>query len=192
MAQASKGTVLVDGKLVRSSDVSSGELSLTIPVQPSNGRRRVELRWAESVHLGKPDGRPASALLSYLGFPGPPASLDVVPRDLENPALAYNGIYKDGWLQKDARLLLAGGPAGRLTLSVLITDATQHQHLDLLVNGKTVASQAANPGTLNLDIQIGPSNHPRHIQLHFGVIEPISDNDPRKAAALLNSIAVSQ
>ncbi len=141
-------TVLVNGAVVRSSAIAPGEQSLAIDVKPSNGNRRVELRWAETVHLRNPDNRPASARLGYLGFPPPPSSLIRLPQDLAKPGLSARGVYKDGWLQKAAQLVLAGGPAGRLSLRAMVTPATLDQHLELLLNGKTIASRSVGPGSL--------------------------------------------
>jgi hypothetical protein len=65
--------VLVNGHAVASVTAEPGALSLRVHVPASSSRRRVELRFAASVHLQAPDLRPASALLSYLGFVAPSA-----------------------------------------------------------------------------------------------------------------------
>jgi hypothetical protein len=67
-ATASWAAVLVDGREVARQPVSSsGLVSFKIPVQ-GNGKRRVELRFDRAVPLPGTDGRPASALIQYLGF----------------------------------------------------------------------------------------------------------------------------
>jgi hypothetical protein len=60
--------VLVDGKPVYSRDVAPGKLDLRIPVAASTSRRRVGLKWRAAAELGPTDKRPASALLTTLGF----------------------------------------------------------------------------------------------------------------------------
>ncbi len=63
--------VLVGGRVVASLPLAAGPLSLRVPVPASRTPRRVELRFAATVHLKPPDLRPASALLSFLGFVAP-------------------------------------------------------------------------------------------------------------------------
>jgi len=63
--------VLVGGHDVASMPVEPGPLGLRVRVPASTSRRRVELRFAASIKLQAPDGRPASALLSFLGFVAP-------------------------------------------------------------------------------------------------------------------------
>jgi hypothetical protein len=63
--------VLVDKRIVASLPVAPGPLSLRVPVPASRSSRRVELRFASAIRLKAPDLRPASALLSFLGFVAP-------------------------------------------------------------------------------------------------------------------------
>jgi hypothetical protein len=60
--------VLVDGRVVASPTVSGPKLDLQIPIDPSKGRRRVELRWDSARPISEADKRPAAALLTFLGF----------------------------------------------------------------------------------------------------------------------------
>jgi len=63
--------VLVGGHIVASLPVMPGALNLRVPVPSSSVPRRVELRFAKTIRLKAPDLRPASALLSFLGFVAP-------------------------------------------------------------------------------------------------------------------------
>jgi hypothetical protein len=45
-----------------------------------------------------------------------PEALRRIPAALRNPDLVRSGIYRDGWLQRDALFVLAGGPAGTLVV----------------------------------------------------------------------------
>ena len=128
-----------------------------------------------------------SALLTYLGVSEPPAAIRS-PAGLADPGLTYSGIFKDGWFGKDARLVLAGGPAGTLALHALVV--TRGQRLELRVDGRTVASKAAAPGEFELRAPIPASNGPRVVELHWTKDARIASNDPRHAAALLRSISV--
>jgi hypothetical protein len=61
-------TVLVNGRPVLSMAIAPGALDLEVPLPASAASRRVELRFAATIHLAAPDLRPAAAHLSYLGL----------------------------------------------------------------------------------------------------------------------------
>jgi hypothetical protein len=60
--------VQVNGRQITSRHVAPGHLELRIAMPPSEGPRRVDLRWTSAPRLPAPDGRPASALLKFLGI----------------------------------------------------------------------------------------------------------------------------
>ncbi len=62
--------LLVDGHTVLSKPIVAGALNVRIPVHASSVSRRVELRFAATIHLAPPDLRPAAAHLEFLGFVG--------------------------------------------------------------------------------------------------------------------------
>jgi len=62
---------LVDGRVIASRAVAAGPFELRVPVAASRSPRRVELRFAATIHLEAPDLRPAAILLSFLGFAPP-------------------------------------------------------------------------------------------------------------------------
>ena len=64
---ASSLTVRLDGKEAASKPLPPGETTLRLPTA-GTGKRRIELLFDRSVNLPKPDGRPVSALLRYVGF----------------------------------------------------------------------------------------------------------------------------
>ena len=180
--------VLLDGKTVASKTIAGGEVSFRVHVAPSEAPRRVELRFSGEVQLRAPDQRSAAARLEFLGFTTPPSTLQSIPSDLADPSLDYSGIFKDGWLRPDARLTLAGGKAGSLTLQAEVI--AKGQHIEVSVNGQTVASHPVAAGTLKLRVPIPASTGPRTIRLSFTKTARIAGNDPRRAAALLQSISV--
>jgi hypothetical protein len=179
--------VLVNGRTVALRKGVAGSLDLNIPIPASAAVRTVTLRWAQAARLSAADRRRVSALLTYLGVSEPPAAIRS-PAGLADPGLTYSGIFKDGWFGKDARLVLAGGPAGTLALHALVV--TRGQRLELRVDGRTVASKAAAPGEFELRAPIPASNGPRVVDLHWTKDARIASNDPRHAAALLRSISV--
>lgn len=66
-AAASSLTVRLDGKEAASRPLPPGETTLRLPTAGA-GKRRIELLFDRSVNLPKPDSRPVSALLRYVGF----------------------------------------------------------------------------------------------------------------------------
>lgn len=187
--QGQRLRVLVNGRSVEARSVTPGLLNLDIPLPASAGRRTIELRWAGVTRLAAPDRRSVAARLTFLGMAEPPLALRSVPADLTNPGLAHSGIFKDGWLQKDARVVLAGGVAGRLRLRAQVVAGGQR--LELRVNGRTVASRAVKPGELEIQASIPASKSARTVELRWAKTARIAPNDPRRAAALLQSIAVA-
>jgi hypothetical protein len=179
--------VLVDGKRVASKDVDAGELTLRVPVPASESRRRVELVWAGEIRL-KGDGRAAAAHLTYLGFVRAPIQLRRFPADLANPGLVYSGIYADGWLRRNSRVDLAGGAPANLVVRVLVPAQKLTQRLRVVVNGRPVASKSVGAGQLELRLPVPATSALRRVDLRWSRTSAIAPNDPRHAAALLESI----
>jgi hypothetical protein len=155
----------VNGRTVISQQVGSGpfELKARLPASPSD--RSVVLRWANTTQVGPTDPREAAALLQFLGTISPPSTLRSFPADLRNPDLVHSGIDNDGWLHKEAHLVLAGGPAADLVLRVYVVpvDDGRPQHLRVLVNGGTIVSKRLERGVLNLQAPIPAAPSDRRI-----------------------------
>jgi hypothetical protein len=60
--------LFVNGRQVAARTIAPGQLELRVPVPASQSPRRVELRWAAAPKLPAPDGRPAAALIKFLGI----------------------------------------------------------------------------------------------------------------------------
>lgn len=181
--------VLVNGRTVESRSVKAGLLDLSIPLPAASDRRTIELRWAGATRLSALDPRRAAAHLTFLGVAEPPLALRTFPAGLADPGLVHSGIFQDGWLRKDARVVLAGGVASRLSLRAHV--ATAGQQLELRVNGHTVASRAVKPGELEIQTSIPASASSRTVELRWTKTARIAPNDRRHAAALLQSIAIA-
>ncbi len=181
--------VLVDGHTVASRSVKGGSLQLGVPVPASRARRRVELIWSGDVALKAPDSRRAAARLDFLGLSHPPSSLRRFPADLADPGLIYSGIFNDGWLQKVARMTLAGGRAGKLTLHAQVA-IRRGQHLNVVMNHQLIASRRVGPGQLELSIPIPATDSIRTIELRWSTTARLAANDPRLAAALLKYVTI--
>ena len=168
--RAQRVRVLVDGRPVASQRVQPGPVEIRAPAAASPRARRVTVVWAGVTRLAGNDPREAAARLAFLGFVREYApKLVRAPADLADPRLSFNGIYKDGWLQKRAQFLLAGGASGNLTLR---TQTPRDNRLIVLVNGKTVVSRAVKAGVLELKAAIPPSSGPRQIQAPVGEQRP--------------------
>jgi len=115
------------------------------------------------------------------------------PTDLANPALHSIGIETDGWVKRDAQLVLAGGPATNLTISgQALALPNQAQQLQLSINDKVIATKTVPPGNnLDLQIPIPASAGDRHIHLHFINATTIAANDPRHATIHLTYLGLT-
>jgi hypothetical protein len=60
--------LLVNGQQVAARAIAPGHLELRVSLPASRSPRRVELRWAAAPRLPAPDGRPAAALIKFLGI----------------------------------------------------------------------------------------------------------------------------
>jgi hypothetical protein len=147
--------------------------------------------WSILIPLGQ--GGFGPGLSTSHGSTKPPSALSRLPGDLANAGLVYGGIFRDGWVGRDAHVLLAGGAAGGLVLRALVPsrERGQRQHLLVLVNGRRVASEDVSPGLLNLQVAVAASRSTRRIELHWAGTARIGPNDPRQAAALLKYLGVT-
>ena len=60
--------MIVNGRRILSRPVKAGDLSLRLPLPATSLPRRIELDWRVAPLLPQPDGRPAPALLKFLGL----------------------------------------------------------------------------------------------------------------------------
>jgi hypothetical protein len=186
--------VIVDGREVASKPVKPGNVELRIPLPPSKHNRRVELRWARTMRLAAGDKRPAAARLirvSVAPAQEAPRSIASFPSDLSND-LDHSGIWKDGWLSKDAHVVLAGGRSAVLTIKAAVPPRVGGQHLEVLVNGDRVASKTVTPGSLVLRIPLRASRGNRRIKLRWAGTVKLQSPDNRQAAAQLKLLELSK
>jgi hypothetical protein len=114
----------------------------------------------------------------------PPRALSSFPSDLANEDLEYSGIYEDGWVGEDSYAVLAGGPAADLVLNAAVP-AGAGKHVDVLLDGRTIASVAAPPGSLSVRVPVPASGSPRRVELRFAATIKLERPDMRPAAAHL-------
>ena len=60
--------ISVNGTPVTSRAAPAGTLELRVPLPASASSRRIDLRWSAAPQLPEPDGRPAAALLRFVGL----------------------------------------------------------------------------------------------------------------------------
>jgi hypothetical protein len=181
--------LIVDGRAVRVGQVATGPVRLSVPIGSSRTARHVELRWAATAPIAPNDPRVAAALLESARVGSLRATDSVTLSSIQKGTTPSIGIFGDGWMQRDVRVLLHGGAAGVLSLRAL--DAVQGQRLAVVVNGRPVKTTGVRPGELRLRIGIPASRAARLVELHWSRSARIGPNDPRTAAALLHSISVS-
>jgi hypothetical protein len=182
--------VAVDGQPVHSAEIE-GDLDLRIPISAADNDRRIELNWSKSTAVSISDSRQVAAHLTFIGLATgrPPTALRRFPGDLADPNLVYSGISSDGWLGRDAHVVLDGGPAGDLVIRGELVEMPE-QHLKISVDGEAVASEVLDDD-LDLRIPIPATEAPRRIALHWRRAAAVSSTDTREAAAHLTFIGVS-
>lgn len=121
-----------------------------------------------------------------------PSAVDRQAGGLDDPCLVSSGIFADGWVERDAQVVLAGGPATTLVVRALVPqrEGGERQRLEVLQNGRTVAAKNVAPGQLELRIPVPASSSDRRIELSWAGASTIAPNDPRQAAALLDFLGV--
>jgi hypothetical protein len=119
----------------------------------------------------------------------PPTALRSFPADLANPNLEYSGLYEDGWMGADGYVRLAGGPAADLLVQGQVP-AGAGKRLELLVNGRPVASVAVTPGLLNVRAAVPASSASRRVELRFAATIKLKPPDKRPAAAHLTFLGL--
>ncbi|MGD0198495.1 MAG: hypothetical protein ABSC56_11410 [Solirubrobacteraceae bacterium] len=60
--------ISVNGHTVYSAAAGSGALAVDVPLPATTNDRTISLHFSKMIHLAAPDGRPASALLTFLGL----------------------------------------------------------------------------------------------------------------------------
>jgi hypothetical protein len=114
----------------------------------------------------------------------PPSAIRLFPAELSNPNLEYSGIYEDGWVSDDSYVVL---PSGIQRVLVIHADALPlpHQRVDLLMDGKSIASRFVSGGALDWNVRLPSSLHRRRVELRWARTTHISLGDPRMATAQL-------
>ncbi len=121
----------------------------------------------------------------------PPRAIQHFPDDLANPNLQYSGISEEGWVGRESYVVFAPGAAATLVLRADVPPR-EGQRLDVLVNGRHLASRAVAPGRLELRIPVPSSRPPRRIELRWAGTARIGPNDPRRFAALLRYVGLAE
>ncbi len=121
----------------------------------------------------------------------PPTVVNSFPTDLANPDLEYSGLYEDGWMGADGYVRLAGGAAADIVVQGQVP-AGAGKHLELLVNGRQVASVAIVPGPLDVRVGVPASVASRRVELRFAATIKLKAPDLRPAAAHLTFLGLVQ
>ncbi|MHB8626469.1 MAG: hypothetical protein ACYDEO_09715 [Aggregatilineales bacterium] len=193
-------SVLVDGQEVGRQTLGIGHFELRLLVSAQAGPHQIDLRFSKGQQLPAPDGRPAAALLSFVGYEtpsseavtSPPIFLKSFPQDLDNPDLEYSGIYKDGWVTEssfvrltqpqDARDLVVRGMVPMVNASDFTTE------LSVLVDGQEIGRQTLGIGHFELRLPVSGQGGRHQIDLRFSKWQQLPVPDGRPAAALLSFI----
>jgi hypothetical protein len=115
----------------------------------------------------------------------PPLALKSFPGDLYDDALEYSGIYEDGWAAGDSFARLAGGAKADLVIRGEVP-AGAGKHLQVLVDGRLLASRPVAAGPLEVRIPVPASSSPRRVELRFAATIHLAAPDLRPASVLLS------
>jgi hypothetical protein len=184
--------VSVGGAQAGTGAASDEMLDVRVALPATEGDRRIELRWERDRPVSDSDRRRAAARLRFIGLASgtAPNALGRFPADLLDPNLVHSGIYADGWLARESRAVLTGGPAARLIVRALVPGHIQEQSLDVLVGGVWVASKNG-VGMLDVRVDVPASDAVRPVELKWARTAPVAADDPRPAAALLDLLALT-
>jgi hypothetical protein len=110
---------------------------------------------------------------------------------LNDLSLEYSGIYEDGWLSRDSYVVL---PSGAHRLLTIRGDALPlpNQRVELLMDGKRLASKIVRDGPLDWEVRLPSSQHRRRVELRWAATGRISSADPRRAAARLSFLGFTE
>lgn len=118
-----------------------------------------------------------------------PLALSSFPADLANEDLEYSGIYEDGWVGEDSYAVLAHGPAADLVLNAAVP-AGAGKHLQILLNGRAIASVPAPAGSLSVRVHVPASSSRRRVELRFAAAIRLKAPDLRPASAHLTFLGL--
>ena len=124
-------------------------------------------------------------------------SLSRFPADLTGTeAVEYSGIYEDGWLSRQAFVML--GPVDRgakVTVSAMRPlipgKKPGPQRVTLLADGVPLLSQILPPGSFTLEAPLRASSRQVRIELRFESEETLPAPDFRPVTVLLESITIT-
>ena len=113
-----------------------------------------------------------------------PANLHRFPADLANTQLEYSGMYEDGWMADKGYAILSPRRAHELVVRADVLPGLD-QHLQVLIDGKRVASRNVKAGLLELHLRVPAGTANRRVELRWTHVKQLGPKDPRPAAARL-------
>jgi len=184
--------VRVDGVTVASAEAEDGAINLRAPLAATANDRHVRLTWSRTAVLSTSDTRTVGAHLILLAIASgrPPNAVARFPSDLMDPNLVSFGLYGDGWSEQQATVVLGGESEADLVVKAQLSPSLAAQSLDLEVDGRHLVSVEATRGVVNVRAPLPNSDSARRIVLNWGAVAAISERDRRRAAALIDMIAI--
>ena len=194
-------TVRIDGEPVQKRVLSAGDFEVRVPGGATAGPRWIELRFSDDQILPAPDGRPAVALVKFIGFEPkdeaksrPPENLAAFPADVGHPKLGQSGISADGWCEKAvAATLWQAGPGRdavvRGQIPEVAGDSAFRTELTLLVDGTEVAKRTLQTGEFEVRAPAGgTAAQARRLECRFSHAQTLPPPDGRAVGALLRFV----
>lgn len=114
-----------------------------------------------------------------------PFAVANLPEDLEK--VDTFGIHRDGWLDRDAYVVMAaGGPAHIVARATVLP--LEDQRLDVIVDGRTVASRSTAEGLVSVRAPLRASRSARIVELRWRTAQRLDAPDGRRVTARLRSL----
>lgn len=122
----------------------------------------------------------------------PPSKLQGFPASLEDPQLAYSGVYEDGWASERVTAELYQPAAASMlrmrgTMPVMPSRSPLIVTARVRVDGQEVGQQELQPGTFDLQFPVDRAPGRHRVQAEFSAVEPLPAPDNRLVSAYLDS-----
>jgi len=121
-----------------------------------------------------------------------PVEISNFPRDFDNPAFFYSGLYEDGWMSDDARLRLAAPKNGsHLKFSILvplIKDTNFSTSVTIDVDGRTIGTWPTPVGESTIEVPKEFRRGDHVVRLQFESGQALPGLDRRIVAGRLTSV----
>jgi hypothetical protein len=175
--------------------LTPGPFEVELPV--GAGSSRISFQFSAIGRLPAGDGRPAVALLSSVSIePGDTRPPDLrtplsVPKVIEGVGVDSGGIFSDGWLAKDAFVVIKSPKAGQVVMRGLIPGGVdlEGQEIEVISDAGSIIRKKLETGPFEIETPVKAGSS--RLSIAFSRTTNLPKGDGRNVGALLKSIAVA-